>query len=566
MTNLVQLFQTLSAFLVLFYLYCASPAFQPLTAGGPRPRGRIRLYLFFTCITILGNYLGTPVLRGGALLNARAVGSTLAGLLGGPLLGSMVGVTAGLHRMTLGGIAAFPGAVATTLEGFAAGLVHLSLRDRPQLLLTKRVAFATVFVGEIVHMGIVLALARPYSEALAIVKVIALPMVLMNPVGAALLMGVLIHRQGELDRVAAASSAAALRVAQRALGPMSRGFGPGMAVEIAAIVQDETGVGGVAVTDTERILGFVGIGADHHLRGADISSPLTRQAVATGSVVFADGVHQSYQCDLSAGCPIHSALIVPLQLDGKVIGTVQLFEPRTRRFRKMNRMLGEGIGDLLSSQLLIARYQEQKNLLVLGELKLLQAQVNPHFLFNSLNTIAAVLRKDPARGRALVYHLSNYFRQNLKRSTPFSTLEEELEHLRAYLEIEKARFEGLQVEIDVPAALLQVQVPTFTLQPLLENAIKHGIAEMIRPGTARIRAREEEGAVRIDVEDDAGTFEPASRTRDGLGLQIVEKRIQSLVGAGGGLDIHCVPNELTRVSLRLPLAPRESPWPHGSAG
>src|SRR5208337_3723047 len=99
----------------------------------------------------------------------------------------------------------------------------------------------TVFVGEIVHMGIVLALARPYSEALAIVKVIALPMVLMNPVGAALLMGVLIHRQGELDRVAAASSAAALRVAQRALGPMSRGFGPGMAVEIAAIVQDETG-------------------------------------------------------------------------------------------------------------------------------------------------------------------------------------------------------------------------------------------------------------------------------------------------------------------------------------
>ncbi len=93
MSNLVQLFQTLSAFLVLFYLYCASPAFQPLTADGPRPRGRIRLYLFFTCITILGNYLGTPVMRGGALLNARAVGSTLAGLLGGPLLGAMVGVT-----------------------------------------------------------------------------------------------------------------------------------------------------------------------------------------------------------------------------------------------------------------------------------------------------------------------------------------------------------------------------------------------------------------------------------------------------------------------------------------
>jgi len=559
---LVQLFQTLSAFLVLFYLYCESPAFQPLNTDWAHPRGKIRLFLVFTCITILGNYLGTPVVRGGALLNARAVGSTLAGLLGGPILGSLVGAAAGLHRMTLGGAAAFSGAVATTLEGFAAGMVHIALRDKPQLLITKRVAFVTVFLGEIVHMGIVLALTKPFTAAVAIVKIIGLPMVLLNPVGAALLMAVLIHRQRDLDRVAAASSAAALRVAQRALGLMSRGFGPGMAAEIAAIVQEETGVGGVAVTDTSHVLGFVGIGSDHHRPGAEISSQLTRQAVAGGTVVFADGVHQGYHCTLSPRCPIHSALIVPLQVDGSVIGTVQLFEPRSRRFLNMNRKLGEGIGDLLSSQLLIARYQEQKNLLVLGELKLLQAQVNPHFLFNSLNTIMAVIRKDANRGRELVYHLSNYFRKNLKRSSPFSTLEEELEHIRAYLEIEKARFEGLVVEIDVPPSLLHIQVPTFTLQPLLENAIKHGISEMLTPGVARIRACEEEGAVRIDVEDTAGAYGEKERSKDGLGLQIVEKRIRSVLGPGGRLEIFCVPNELTRVTIRMPLAPPESPWPH----
>jgi two-component system, LytTR family, sensor kinase len=281
-------------------------------------------------------------------------------------------------------------------------------------------------------------------------------------------------------------------------------------------------------------------------------------------VVFADGEHQAYECGLSRSCPIHSALIVPLQLDGKVIGTVQLFEPRTRRFLKMNRMLGEGLGDLLSSQLLVARYQEQKNLLVMGELKLLQAQVNPHFLFNSLNAIAAVLRKDPVRGRELVYHLSNYFRKNLKRSSALSTLEEELEHIRAYLEIEKARFEGLRVEIDVPAELRQVQVPTFTLQPLLENAIKHGIAERLEgPGVARIRAREADGEVRIEVEDNAGAFDFDGRGKDGLGLQIVEKRLRTVLGPATGLDIHCVPNELTRITLRLPKAPPpEAPWPH----
>jgi two-component system LytT family sensor kinase len=558
------MFQTLSAFLVLFYLYCESPAFLPFNAGGRRSRGRIRLYLVFTAITILGNYLGTRVVRGGALINARAVGSTLAGLLGDPVLGALVGISGGLHRMTLGGTAAFPGAIATTLEGIAGGLLYLRFRDRPQVLLRKRTAFLTVLAGEIVHMGIVLALAKPYDAAVDIVRTITLPMVLLNPVGAALLMAVLTHRQRDLDRVAAASSAAALRVAQRALGPMSRGFGPGMATEMAAIVLEETGVGGVAVTDTERILGCVGIGSDHHQRGAPIASPLTRQAISSGAVVFADGDHQPYACTLSETCSIHSALIVPLQLDGKVIGTVQLFEPRTRRFLKMNRMLGEGLGDLLSSQLLAARYQEQKNLLVLGELKLLQAQVNPHFLFNSLNTIAAVLRKDPVRGRELVYHLSNYFRKNLKRSSAFSTLEEELEHLRAYLEIEKARFAGLQVEIDVPPELRHIQVPTFTLQPLLENAIKHGIAERMEgPAVARIRACEAEGEVRIDVEDNAGTFDPVGRGKDGLGLQIVEKRLQSVLGPGSGLAIHCVPNELTRVTLRLPKAPPpEAPWPH----
>jgi len=568
-THLVQLFQTLSAFLVLFYLYCESPAFRPLSTDWSRPRGKTLLYLFFTGITILGNYLGTPVVRGGALLNARAVGSSLAGLLGGPILGALVGATAGLHRMSLGGTAAFAGAVATTLEGFLAGLVHIALKDKPQLLLTKRVAILTVFVGEILHMGIVLALARPFSSAVDIVKVIALPMVLLNPLGAALLMAVLMHRQRDVDRVAAQSSAAALRVARRALRLMARGFGPDTAEELAIIVKEETRVGGVAITDCERVLAVVGIGADHHRPGGPIASPLTRQAIQGCAVAFADGVHQRFRCHLDAGCPIHSVLVVPLQLDGAVIGTVQLFEPRNRRFLHLNRMLGEGIGDLLSSQLLIARYQEQKNLLVLGELRLLQAQVNPHFLFNSLNTIMAVIRRDPQRGRELVRHLSSYFRQNLKRAKAFSTLEEELEHIRAYLEIEKARFEGLVVEIDVDPRLLHVQVPTFTLQPLLENAIKHGIAEMLTPGVARIRVREEDGAVRIDVEDNAGHYEERGRSGGGLGLQIVERRIQSVLGPGSGLEIHCVPNELTRFTIRMPMTAGdgqgldEAPRPHG---
>jgi two-component system LytT family sensor kinase len=558
MRLLLSLVETLCVFVVVFYLYCRSPAFRPLRPDWQRPRGKLGLYLVFSGIAILGNYLGFPVMNGEAIVNGRAVGSVLAGLLGGPVLGVLVGVTAGVHRVTaMSGAAALAGAIATTLEGLMAGLVHLALRRRrPERLTSRSVAFATALVGEVMHMGIVLAMAGPYEQALAIVKMIAPAMVILNPIGAALFMTVLLDRQREQDRIAAASSERALRVAERALGLMARGFRPEAAREMAAIVKEETGVGAVGVTDTERVLSWVGLGADHHVPGTPISSPFTRQSIAGNAVVFADGVEQGYDCRVSRTCPLQSVLIVPLQVDGVVVGTVQLFEPRSRRFLKMNKRLGEGIGALLSSQLLIARYQEQKNLLVMSELKLLQAQVNPHFLFNALNTIIAVTRKNPARARELLVHLANFFRKNLKRSGQLSTLQEELEHVSAYLEIEKARFEDrLVVSTDVDPSLLSLRLPTFTLQPLIENAIKHGLSATLDRGAARIRAYRSDGVALIEIEDDAGTWtEPrAGAAVTGLGMKIVDRRIKELLGERYGITVSCVPNQLTRVTVRMPV-------------
>ncbi|WP_242352273.1 MULTISPECIES: sensor histidine kinase [unclassified Anaeromyxobacter] len=551
----LQLIEALSVFLVIFYLYCRSPAFRPLKPDWPRPRGKIRLYLVFSGIAILGNYLGVPVVGGQAIVNARAVGSTLAGLLGGPALGMLVGATAGLHRVTaMTGAAAFPGAVSTTLEGLLGGLVHVALKRRPERLMTPRVAFATTLVGEILHMVIVRYLTQaPPEQAIAIVKAIAGPMVIANPIGAALFMAVLLERQREQDRVAATSSARALKVADRTLRLLVRGIGRDTAGELAAIIKEETGVGAVGVTDTERVLGWAGMGSDHHLPGNPIASPYTRQSIAENAVVFADGVRQAYDCTVSPSCQLSSMVIAPLQVDGSVVGTVQLFEPRGRRFLNMNKSLGEGLGAVLSSQLLIARYQEQKSLLVMSELKLAQAQVNPHFLFNALNTIIAILRRDGDRARDLLIHLSNFFRKNLKRSSDVSTLREELEHVGAYLEIEKARFEGrIAVETDVDPELLSLEMPAFTLQPLVENAFKHGLSDMLGEGRATIRAFRKDGAALIEVEDNGGAWKEQPREKAGLGMQIVDKRVKNLFGEAFGLTVTCVPQELTRVTVCLP--------------
>ena len=547
------LIQAMSFFLFVAYLYCKSPAFSPLHSAALRPRHKLLLYALFAALSVTGTYLGLPVR--GAIANTRAIGPILAGLIGGPWLGAAVGLTGGLHRWWLGGFTGLACGLSTLTEGIIGGMVHLYLvrRGRSEEVFRPWVAFATTVLAEATQMAIILAVARPFPDALALVEVIALPMIAANSAGAALFISIIRDRQELYDQVGAVSSARALRIAERTLTSMAKGFDAAVAPELARIIHQETGVGAVAITDAERVLAFVGFGAEHHRAGTPIASDWTRRAIAETTTTYADGVREQYECPLSRDCPLHSVMVVPLQVDGEVVGTIKLYEPAHRRFLSFNRTLGEGLKVLLSSHLLRARYQEQKSLLVMSELKLARAQVNPHFLFNALNTIMAML-PDASRPRVLLNHLSNFFRANLKRSGDLSTIEEELEHVSAYLEIEKARFEDrLAVEVEVDPALLQLRVPTFTLQPLLENAIKHGISDMLTPGTARIRIYRQEGAARVDVEDDAGAFDEQRGRGDGLGMKIVDKRIRNLLGEVHGLTTSCVPNELTRVSFTVPL-------------
>ncbi|HAT05624.1 MAG TPA: sensor histidine kinase, partial [Aeromonas salmonicida] len=214
--------------------------------------------------------------------------------------------------------------------------------------------------------------------------------------------------------------------------------------------------------------------------------------------------------------------------------------------------LGEGIANLLSQQLLAGRLEQQQRLLVQSELKLVQAQINPHFLFNTLNTISAITRRDPDKARELLLHLSLFFRKNLKRQSGLATLQEEQEHCQSYLEIELARFgDRLTVINEIPPHLANLKLPSFTLQPLIENAIKHGISTLLKQGCIRLYTEERQESVTICVEDNAGTWQekPAG---DGLGMTIVDRRLKSAFGNRYGVSVSCAPERWTRVSFTLP--------------
>jgi len=553
MSLIFQLFQQTAVIIVIAYLFSKSPAMDCLSGGRLQRRQWLLLYIVFSSFSILGTYTGLPIQ--GAIANTRAIGAVLAGLIGGPILGLSVGLTAGLHRFSLGGFTAFSCGVSTTVEGLIGGLVYLYLvrRKKPEQLFHPFVAFSATLIAEVLQMSIILLLARPFGDAVALVKVIAVPMICANSIGAALFISMVRDQKRVRDKVGARFSAKAFSVADRTLGILSRGFSPETAREMAEVIRQETGVGAVAITDREEILAFSGIGDDHHHAGNPVVTKWSKQALRENKVVFVDGYDEHFQCPLSNNCPLGSALVVPLQLDQDVVGTISLYEPKTKLFLNINRSFGEGLATIFSHQLLRSRFEEQKSLLNQSELKLLQAQVNPHFLFNTLNTIMAVVRKDADQARELLLQLSNFFRTNLKREGNLVTLREELAHIGSYLEIEKARFgERLTVDQEIDPMLLDLKIPIFTLQPLIENAIKHGIADLLDQGQIWVRAYRQQGVVVIEVEDNAGSYcKPIDG--QGLGMRLVDQRVKNVYGNEFGLTVDCEPQQKTLVQVKLPL-------------
>ena len=460
----------------------------------------------------------------------------------------------------MGGFTDTACAISTTAEGLLGGLIHSYYvrRGLVDKIFKPAVAFIVLLIAEVMQMSIILLVAQPFDQALHLVKAIALPMITANAFGAALFMSIIQDRKAIYEKYSAAFSSKALKIAERSVGILSRGFNQQSTKKIAQIIYEETGVGAVSITDREKILAFIGIGDDHHLPGTAISSDYTKQAIENCELIYADGYEVAYQCSLYNKCKLGSALIIPL-LGGedKVLGTIKLYEPKQKLFSSINRTLGEGLAKLLSNQILTGRYIEQQTLLTQAELRLLQAQVNPHFLFNALNTISAVIRRDPDKARDLIQHLSQFFRRNLKHNIESVTIKEELAHIRAYLEVELARFsDRLQVDFLVEQEILDVFVPTFTLQPLVENAIKHGTSTLLENGKIEIKGGviedNNQTLVQLQVIDNAGTYSPAENAT-GLGLQIVDKRLKNRFGELYGLQMSCEQGISTTAQILFPL-------------
>ena len=553
--NLVLLLlQQMCVFLVIAWLMSKPRLFIPLLQVTVRLPHKFLCYVVFSIFCIMGTWFGLHIED--SIANTRAIGAVMGGLLGGPVVGGLVGLTGGLHRYSLGGMTALSCMISTIVEGLLGGLVHSILlrRGRSDKIFNPVTAGVTTFIAEAVQMLIIILIARPVNDAVHLVQSIAAPMMVTNTVGAALFMRILLDKRAMFEKYTSAFSATALKVAASTEGILRQGFNEENSMKVAQVLIKALDIGAVAITDREKLLAFTGIGDDHHLPGRPISSRYTRRAIESGEVVYADGNAVPYRCSIHPHCRLGSTLVIPLRGENqRVIGTIKLYEAKNRLFSSINRTLGEGIAQLLSAQILAGQYERQQALLTQSEIRLLHAQVNPHFLFNALNTLKAVIRRDSEQAGQLVQYLSTFFRKNLKRPSEVVTLADEIEHVNAYLQIEKARFQSrLQVQLSVPPSLAHCQLPAFTLQPIVENAIKHGTSQHLGVGEITLRASREDRWLLLDIEDNAGLYSPKAAS-GGLGMTLVDKRLRAGFGDGCGITVTCEPEQFTRITLRLPL-------------
>jgi two-component system LytT family sensor kinase len=205
------------------------------------------------------------------------------------------------------------------------------------------------------------------------------------------------------------------------------------------------------------------------------------------------------------------------------------------------------------------KLEEQKHLLLEARLDALQRQINPHFLFNTLNSIAALVRSKPELAREMTVKLANILRALLKDHDTYVPLSHELSFTDDYLDIEVVRFgaDKLRVEKDIDPKTLDVLVPSILLQPLIENSIKHGLEPRIQGGTVTLRSRLEGNRVSIEVADDGVgiTARPESslqRTGNGIGMQNVRERLEVLYGRQARFTVVSNPGRGTLVSIELP--------------
>ncbi|RIN61086.1 sensor histidine kinase [Staphylococcus simulans] len=515
MLNLFMLLlERVGLIILLAYLLMNFNYFKNLMHHRETWRAKWQLAIMFVIFALLSNVTGvvirdSQILSGQlythlapdtSLANTRVLTIGVSGLVGGPGVALVVGIISGIYRFYIGGANAFTYFVSSILIALVSGYVgryYLKAQRYPPI-------FLGVIVGallEVIQMTCILLFAEHSGHAWSLVSFIAIPMTLMNSIGTAIFLSIIISTIKQEEQMRGVQTHDVLQLANETLPYFREGLTEASAFKAAQIIKDLMQVQAVAITNRHDILAHVGAGSDHHVPQKAIITDLSKTVIQSGKIKEAHS-REEIGCH-HPNCPLEAAIVIPLHIKDKVVGTLKLYFTDAHRLTFVEKQLATGLANIFSSQLELGQAETQSKLLKDAEIKSLQAQVNPHFFFNAINTISALVRIDSEKARNLLLQLSQFFRSNLQGARNNTiTLDKELQQVEAYLSLEQARFPNrFNIDFDIDPAAQHALLPPFIIQVLVENAIRHAFRNRRSNNNVKVTVKLEAHYLYLTVKD-----------------------------------------------------------------
>jgi two-component system LytT family sensor kinase len=338
-----------------------------------------------------------------------------------------------------------------------------------------------------------------------------------------------------------------LHAASRAGQHLRTGLNPAGAAKASRQLRNLLGCDALAITDTAGVLAWDGAGEE-----------LKQQLMGLAAGVLDGGQTAVIPAGELPSALQRAAVIAPIKAGTRVVGVVAAFAPAAGA--GLVRATSE-VADWVAAQVELAELDASRTLLMEAEVRALRAQISPHFIYNSLNAIASFINTDPVRARELVVEFADFTRYSFRRHGDFTTLAEELRCIDRYLLLERARFgDRVQVSLRIAPEVLSTVIPFLSLQPLVENAVRHGLEAKEGPGRISITAHDSGAFAEVIIEDDGVGIDPEQLRSvlaghadgDHVGLRNVDARLRQVYGEDHGLVIETAPGEGTLITMRVP--------------
>lgn len=479
------------------------------------------------------------------IVSMSLVAVVIAGLLGGPVVGLGAGLIAGIHLLFLGGVGWLANGFVNPLTGLLAGLTARFFSNE-RVISPLKALFIGVF-PPVLQMQLLLIFYTDSLDIVEIVDWIGLPLVLSNSLAIAIftaMIGIVLKEQ---ENEAALATKQALSIAEEAIPYLKKDISKEMADGIADLLYDRLELAAVSVTNSKEVLAHKGLGK-HHQAGGPIRAASAREAIASKTMKVTY-TKEDLDCE-EENCPLQAAIMIPITQGNEDTGLLTFYFRKPQHISPVELTMAEGLGKFVSNQLTMLGAEKLKMHMRDTELRNLQAQINPHFLFNTLQLIATLFREDSETARYLTLKLASFMRFNLRLvSRSLVELDKECDHVEAYTAIIQARFsERLTIDFERPDDLSSIYIPPSTIQPLVENCINHGIQDMSKGGKIEIKISMVEDDVHILVRDngkgfteevlqDIGQKPFKSEKSGGIGIYNVNQRLISLLGEASHLTI-----------------------------